>query len=86
MTRRQWNSLLIWVCLILIVGLWATGHSAEKWKVHVHYTLTEETVCTHHEFETEAACEVEADKIRGMAAWHGVNRYSCVLESQCPQP
>ena len=66
----------------VVIGM-KTASAGEAWKMEIHYTLTDEKLCAHYDFETKDSCERAKDWFVAQAAWHGKNRYQCILESQC---
>ena len=60
-----------------------TAQAGEAWKMEIHYTVTDEKLCAHFDFDTKDSCERAKDWFVAQAAWHGKNRYQCILESQC---
>ena len=60
-----------------------TAEAGEAWKMEVHYTVTDERICAYYDFDTKDSCERAKDWFVEQAAWHGENRYQCILESQC---
>lgn len=61
-----------------------TAEASESWRMEVYYGMTEETLCAHFVFETRNSCILTKEWYEEMSAWHGQNRYRCILESQCP--
>jgi hypothetical protein len=66
----------------IVIGM-KTAEARESWRMEVHYTVTDERICAYYAFDTEDACERAKDWFVAQAAWHGKNRYQCILESQC---
>ncbi len=67
----------------VIIGT-QTAEAGEAWKMEIHYTVTDERICAHYEFDTKDSCERTKDWFVEHTAWHGKNKYQCILESQCP--
>lgn len=72
--------------VVVILLLWVIPHakSSESWKMEIHYTVTDERICAHYDFDTKDSCERTKDWFVEHTAWHGKNKYQCILESQCP--
>ena len=62
-----------------------TAEAGEAWKMEIHYTITDERICAYYDFDTKDSCERAKDWFVMQAAWHGKNRYQCILESQCQE-
>lgn len=100
MSRKQWNTLLIWVTIALILvcafspAAWGqdfefTGPflkkvEPERYRVLITFTMTDEKVCALPRHNVIESCKLQEETLQGMAAWHGQNIYECVLDSQCP--
>lgn len=66
----------------IVIGM-KTAEAGESWRMEIHYTVTDERLCAYYEFDTKDSCERAKDWFVAQAAWHGKNRYQCILESQC---
>ena len=86
MNRREWNNILIWVtiALILVCLISPAAMSSEPWRMKVTFGMLQETQCAHYIFDTKESCEGAKAWFIEQAAWHGQNDYECVLDSQCP--
>ena len=68
----------------IVIGM-KTASASESWRMEIHYTVTDERLCAYYEFDTKDSCERAKDWFVAQAAWHGKNKYRCILESQCPE-
>ncbi len=66
----------------IVIGM-KTAEAGESWRMEVYYSMTDETQCAHFVFDTEAACNRTKLWYEEASAWHGKNKYQCILESQC---
>ena len=81
-SKKRWA--LTAVLIVLLCFVMFMAKAAESWRVKVHYKLIDKTVCAHYIFDTEQSCKDAKIWFEEISAWHGMNEYECVLESQCP--